>query len=425
MYVGGYTSPDRLPPFAAPNDPMMRLTPAAPGGGAAPGGPSGVNRNGFPFDPCTGCDQCQQPQTPACVPWETWVRADWLFWHVRSMPIPPLISSGNPALPNPGVPQGGNYSTLVGPARDLGMFSGARLTFGRWFDKDGELGAEVSGFILGRRGTSDVFQDSPGRTLGVPFLSTNGTFGVYTFSSPGTATGSLGIGTSSQLYSGEAGLLHRWYSSQHMSLDGFLGFRFLELDESLGLFGSSQALVPGATFNGTPLPLGVTTVTSDTFRANTQFYGGEIGGRFVVQHSIFTLTTFIKGGFGANVETVRVDGSTEASGFGITKTTGGGVRALPSNFGHFTNTEFSALTDFGAELGVQVTSCLRVRVGYNLLYWSNVIRPGNTIDPVINNAQVPIDPAFNPGANGPHPVVTFHHSDLLAHGLVVGLTLGW
>jgi len=72
-----------------------------------------------------------------------------------------------------------------------------------------------------------------------------------------------------------------------------------------------------------------------------------------------------------------------------------------------------------------VTSHFAVRAGYNFLFWTNVLRPGNALDPVINPAQVAIDPSHNPGALGPRPGVAFNHSDLLAHGIVAGIMLDW
>jgi hypothetical protein len=427
MYSGGFMPPDTLPPFGM-------APPSAPPG-AAPGMPPAAPPNAFTFDPYNGCG----PAPGACpaggqlgavccrtfVPDESWVRADWLLWHLRNGPLPPLIVSGNPALPNPGVPGSGNFSPLVGPSTNVGMLNGARLTLGTWFDPDAELGGEVSGFMFARRATSDVFQGGPGMTLGVPVTSTTGTQGVYNYAVPGQSTGSLGVQTASQLYSGEATLIHRWYENGTVSVTGMVGYRYLQLDESVGLYGQSQAGGLGATFDGAALPAGVLLSTTDLFRANTQFHGGEIGARLEARSGLFTFTAFTKNALGANIETLRIDGQTQASGFGVTQSTVGGVRALPSNFGRAVNTEFSWMSELGTDLGVNVTKHVSFHVGYNMLYWTRVLRPGSAIDPVINPAQVPIDPTYNPSALGPRPLPAFHTSDVLAHGLVVGIVVGW
>jgi hypothetical protein len=57
-------------------------------------------------------------------------------------------------------------------------------------------------------------------------------------------------------------------------------------------------------------------------------------------------------------------------------------------------------------------------VGYNFLYWSNVIRPGNQVDRVINPNLLP--PAN--GLGGPNrPTFEFHGSDFWAQGVSFGL----
>jgi hypothetical protein len=413
MYAGGFAPPNMLPPAAPPTAPTAAAPPCGPDCGADPAE--------FLFDPYNSVNPVHRPRRVA-VPPECWVNAEWLFWHLRDAPVPAFVGGGNPAQPNPGVPGGGNYTPLVGPTRTLGMLNGARVTVGKWFDPDGELGGELSGFLFARVGTADAFPNSPGRTLGVPFFGTNGTVGVYQYSNPGQYSGSLAVSTANQLYNGEALFLHRWYNNGFVNVDGLLGYRYIQSDESLALYGRSQGI---ATYAGAAVPPGVTVSTSDSFRARTDFHGLELGTRLEARYGVFTIAAFAKGGLGANVETLRIDGETQATGFGITKTTAGGVYALPSNLGRAVHTTFAGMGEFGTELGVKVTDHLTLRVGYDLLYWTKVLRPGNAVDSVANLAQVPIDPSYNPAALGPRPIPMFRTSDLLANGLVLGVSIDW
>jgi hypothetical protein len=166
--------------------------------------------------------------------------------------------------------------------------------------------------------------------------------------------------------------------------------------------------------------------TTDSFRAKTEFHGMQIGGRVETRRDMFTVSAYGKGAVGANIQTLRTDGSTVASGFGVTRTVFGGVRVLPSNFGRDTNTDFSLVGETGIEVGLQVTKHASVRVGYNLLFWSDVLRPANVISPVVTLSQVPIDPTYSATvpANA-QPVTVFRSSDFLAHGLVVGMVVDW
>ncbi|MCS6866580.1 MAG: BBP7 family outer membrane beta-barrel protein [Gemmataceae bacterium] len=407
------TRPDMLPP----------VNPTTPPPATRPVLQPRPEQTGYPFDPLPV--HLRRPREPI-VHAEHWLRGDWLLWAFRDAPVPPLIVTGDPNLPNPGIPGGGNIIPLVGPTSDYGMLNGARLTLGRWFDPDGELGLEITGLIFGREGTATFFQGSPNRPLSVPILSDTGTPGVYDFAFPNTFDGSLGVRTAIQLLSAEGMFLHRWYGDGCRSFDGMIGYRYLWLNESLELLGRSVSVGGVSTFLGQSLPGGVTLLTTDRFRAKSEFHGLQLGGRWESRHDILTLTAFGKGGLGINLHTLRVEGNTVATGFGVTRTQVGGIRALPSNFGRDTNTDFSLIAETGIELGIQATKSLSLRVGYNLLFWSDVLRPGTVISDVTTLSQVPIDPSFAahriPNAR---PVTVFRASDFLAHGLVLGMVVDW
>jgi hypothetical protein len=286
------------------------------------------------------------------------------------MPVPPLIVAGNTGLPAPGIPGGGNASPLVGPSRGLGTFNGVRATVGQWFDPDGELGGELSAFVFGRQGSRDAFTNAAGQSLSVPVLGTNGLVGVYDFSFPDRFSGSLALQTASFLWGGEANLLHRFCGDGCFSVDGLLGYRYLQLDERIDLLGRAQSVGTAGTFQGMPLPAGAIITTRDSFRARTDFNGAQIGARMEARRGMFTVTAFGKGGAGVNIQTLRVEGTTQVGN----STAYGGIRGLPSNIGRDTNTDFSMIGEVGLEVGFQVTKNVALRAGYNMLWWSDVLR---------------------------------------------------
>ena len=67
---------------------------------------------------------------------------------------------------------------------------------------------------------------------------------------------------------------------------------------------------------------------------------------------------------------------------------------------------------------------LKVHVGYNFLYWTNVIRPGNQIDSVVNLANVPNSPTVG-ASNLARPEALFQQSNLVVHGVQFGLEWRW
>jgi hypothetical protein len=106
----------------------------------------------------------------------------------------------------------------------------------------------------------------------------------------------------------------------------------------------------------------------------------------------------------------------------------GGLLAVNSNIGQRSRNEFSVVPEVGLNVGYQVTDHIRAFVGYNFLYWSNVVRPGDQIDRVVDVNRVP---AFLPaGVTAPpvfppRPAPLFRDTDFWAQGANVGLEYRW
>ena len=60
----------------------------------------------------------------------------------------------------------------------------------------------------------------------------------------------------------------------------------------------------------------------------------------------------------------------------LAQTLPGGILALPSNGGRRSDGEFTAVPEVEIKLGYQVGPYLSCTIGYNFLYWSRVVRPG-------------------------------------------------
>src|SRR5207245_507774 len=98
--------------------------------------------------------------------------------------------------------------------------------------------------------------------------------------------------------------------------------------------------------------------------------------------------------------------------------------ALSSNIGQHNRTVFSVVPEVGLTLGYQLTDTIRLYAGYNFLYWTNVVRPGEQID---RNLDVTKIPNFTVAGARPAavtaPVVPFKETDFWAHGIVIGVEL--
>ena len=76
---------------------------------------------------------------------------------------------------------------------------------------------------------------------------------------------------------------------------------------------------------------------------------------------------------------------------------------------------------FGLKLGIDVTDHLRIFAGYDFLYLSSVVRPGDQIDLNVSPSFRPT--IFGPGAGGGprQPAVLYRTSDYWAQGFNFGL----
>ncbi len=72
---------------------------------------------------------------------------------------------------------------------------------------------------------------------------------------------------------------------------------------------------------------------------------------------------------------------------------------------------------------MNLTSTVRVFAGYDFMYMSSVVRPGNQIDPNINLSQMGPTPNHNPNTLvGPaSPGVPFASSNFWAQGVTFGI----
>ena len=94
---------------------------------------------------------------------------------------------------------------------------------------------------------------------------------------------------------------------------------------------------------------------------------------------------------------------------------------MPANGGHFTANGFAAVPQGQVRLGYDLTSWIRVTVGYDALYVSNVIRPGDQI-----NRDIPTGQTFQQDgkpASATSPASLFKTTDFYAQGMNAGVSL--
>jgi hypothetical protein len=356
---------------------------------------------------------------------------EYLLWKIKTAPSPgPLVTTGNPADPLPGaLGQPGTRVLLGNSPFRYDSLSGGRITLGGWLDAEATLGAEASGFLLERGSThfalaSDANGNPP---IYIPVInqtptSTNfGHEGSIAIADVPTAglVGNIAVGTATNLWGAEANAVFNLARSDRWSVTGLAGFSYLDLRENLTLSGSSTDVTG----------VGVNQMFLDQFNTANHFYGGQIGARIEYRLSILTFEALGEVALGGNQQTVHIQGVSQWSGPGFSLPPGvypGGLLTEPSNIGERSGAEFAVVPRLQAKVGCDLASWARLTVGYDFLYWTGVVRPGNQIDRSVNFTQIPgAQLFFGPPIPPAVPEPLFKRSDFYAHGLNVGLTFSF
>ncbi len=380
-------------------------------------------------------DCCGDEQQPAGC--RFWASGEYLLWWVKSGPLTvPLITTG-PFPPPPGVSPGvlgQPGTTLVHGLTDMDFhaFSGVRVTAGSWLDADRTVGVEGRGFLLERRTNQfGVASDAAGN----PVLALPNTFAGmadrFTVSQADERSGSVVVPSTTRLWGAEANALWSLSGEGPLHACVLAGFRYLDLQEGLGINSFSTALDNGlptntVVFLGQPFGPPASVLVNDQFGTRNQFYGGQLGGRVEYMSGKLFGSLAVRVALGDTHEAASNTGLTTLIVPGQPNlTVNGGRLVAPSNASRFSQDEFSVVPEVEVKVGCQVTATMRVLVGYNVLYWTDVARPGNQIDQTVDARQIPTSIVFTPGFAGTVPAVPFRKSDYWAQGISFGLELAF
>jgi Putative beta barrel porin-7 (BBP7) len=367
---------------------------------------------------------CGADHEPCGPPGRFWVSGEYLLWWLRGGSTPPLVTTGPVTGAGlPGVVGAPGTVVLFGGDRDDDHpHSGFRVTAGMWLDDCHTHGIEFRYFELFPR-SEDFNAGSPSvPVIGRPFVDVTGGLpgvGDVEFAAfPGLATGSIHIHQDTRLRGAEANYICNLCCCCERRFDVFAGFRYLELRDHLDI--DEDVLVgPNA-----PAFAGSRILVSDHFATRNTFYGGQVGASAEFWRDRWFVNGRASIALGSTHQVVDIAGSTTIiAPSGATTVEQGGLLALSSNIGHYHRDRFSWAPELGFNVGRQITDNLRVFVGYNFLYWSNVVRAGEQIDPVLNRHLIPTSSTFGTPGGPARPAFSFHDSDIWAHGINIGVEL--
>jgi hypothetical protein len=233
---------------------------------------------------------------------------------------------------------------------------------------------------------------------------------------PGILSGSFSARDSSTLLGAGAWLRYNLCCGGCARVDALLGYRYLRLTDRLGV---TEELVSTDATNPF-IPLGTQIGVVDQFRTTNDFHGADLGLTGDFRCGPWVLEWLAKVAVGPNHGGLDVSGATTVTVPGFApQTSAGGLLALSSNSGHFDRNRVAVVPELGVKLSYQVTPRLRALVGYDFLYWTDVVRPGGQIDTTVNPDLLPPPALPVAGPNRPAPRLTT--TDVWVQGISLGL----
>jgi hypothetical protein len=274
--------------------------------------------------------------------------------------VPPLVTTSVAGVP--GVIGPADNTTLFGGGDvSEGPISGGRFSVGFWLTDSHVIGLEGTYFFLGR----NIDQFVTGQESATP---------------AGTPPGVFESTVSTSVQDGEVNLVADWSGGcRDLHLQFLAGFRYMNLNEALDV---QQNFISA---DGTE-----SDNWDDNFHTRNNFYGAQIGVRGEYTWERFYLSGTAKLAMGVSDERIDINGGLTqtfiTSGFdnfgnpiqnvNVVQSGGGGLLETPASYHR---DRFAVIPDVGLNFGYNFTPWCSGWIGYQFIYWSNVVRPGDQV----------------------------------------------
>lgn len=350
----------------------------------------------------------------------SYVSMEYLLWWQQPGTIPVLASTatngGFGFLNNPG------STAILGPGRfGPSLMDGMRIRAGTWFHGGG-TGLDASFFFLGRRSAGFAVGSDTTPIITRPFFApnpgVNREFGEQV-AFPGQSTGSLAVNNDAAFWGMDINLLNCVCRTCDSRSNWFLGFRHLNMQEGLGI---TETLTAGPMASQ---PVGTSIIVHDSFQTRNRFYGAQLGWGVGRTRGRFDIDGRVSVALGGTHQELEISGYQAVTPpGGQTQTFTGGLLAAGPNLGSFSRDRFSVVPEFTLNFGYMFSPNFRTHIGYNVIYWSDVMRPGEQIDRTVDLTYVPNGPAV-PFSGQARPQPQFRSSDMWLQGIQFGAEFRW
>lgn len=300
-----------------------------------------------------------------------WGSVEYLVWWRKGTFLPALASTGPLNAPNAEV-LFGNRDYEFGPQ------SGGRVTFGVWLDDCECFGVGGRLFGLGDGRIDFTASGGPDDALARPFFNPDRTPNAFDVTGVTPPGGFIDIDAHSEVYGGDVLFRKRIECDYEARLDFLFGYQFAKINEGIDIR-TTTTLPPGP-----PAALNI----FDTFDAENEFHAGVLGLQAEFDRGPYVVSIMAKVGLGNMNQTVDIAGGGNPAPLR-------GLLAQNTNIGVHSQDDFAVSPEVNFNLGYKATEHLELTIGYSMIYWSRVVRPGDHIDLVVDTTAPFVNrPAF-------------------------------
>ena len=229
---------------------------------------------------------------------------------------------------------------------------------------------------------------------------------------PGALSGNVSVVSTTSLHGAGLAFRRNWFYQPGSRVDYLIGYRYLQLEDGLRMNEFETFIDPQGV-----VQVNSTLAITDIFDTRNQFHGANLGLRGMAVPAL-DVESAAQVGLGNTNSEATIQGTTTATVPGTAAVVSpAGFLAQQSNIGAYNQDWFTMVPELGLTLAYDLTSWCRFTVGYSLVYWSKVARPGDQIDLHLHPKQfpVPLDAASE------LPEFPFATTDYWAQGLNLGL----
>jgi hypothetical protein len=348
-----------------------------------------------------------------------WAEGEYLLWWTEGLRLPPLVTTSITGTTSNLAGQfGPSSNVLFGGDKPVNsdFRNGFRVRGGSWLNEAGTFGLEASFFLLESTATGFALSSGGDPILARPFNDSSTNFpSARLLAFPGERAGSVfAKALSDKLLGCQALMRQRLCCCDGFRLDLLAGYRFLHYSDRITVDDEWSIANPNNPEHVAPF---TKLSTHDSFRTINNFNGADFGLATQFKRGPWVLDLRGSVAVGYTRQNIDIEGTNTSTAPITTQT--GGLLAQSSNIGRHQRSNGALLPELTVNLGYQITEHWRVSVGYNLLWWENMVRAGDQID---FNVNPNLFNGGSAGTTGPLlPTVPFQRTSMLVQGLNFGV----